>query len=36
MLVEAIGYYEMDSEIGNGGCKCYDQYGPEKILIPKN
>ena len=36
MLVEAIRYSEMGSEIGNGACKCYDQYGPQKRLIPKN
>ena len=26
----------MGSEIGNGACKCYDQYDPQKRLIPKN
>eukprot|EP00493_Phyllostaurus_siculus_P027065 UN27411 len=26
----------MESEIGNGACKCYDQYAPQKRLIPKN
>ena len=36
MLVEAIGYYGMGSEIGNGACKCHYQYGPPKRLIPKN
>ena len=36
MLVETIGYDEMGSEIGNGACKCHDQYGPQKLLIPKN
>ena len=35
MLVEAIRYSEMGSEIGNGACKCHDQYGPPKRLIPK-
>ena len=36
MLVEAIRYYGMGSEIGNGACKCNDQYGPRKRLIAKN
>ena len=36
MLIEAIGYYGMGSEIGNGACKYHDQYGPPKHLIPKN
>ena len=36
MLVEAIVYYGMRSEIGNGACKCHDQYGPQKRLTLKN